>query len=99
MVNEAVRLCPIGLTTGARIVVTLLWTHNAAVTGSETPEAGKTVSLTEALIRLTVAFNTVDHAGKKQRQMTAYQGIQVNSLITNGKVVLHVTRELRDHFS
>ena len=59
----------------------------------------KTVSLTEALIRLTVAFNTVNHAGKRQRQMAAYQGVQVNSFITNGKVVLHVTRELGDHFS
>ena len=98
MVNEAVRLCPIGLSTGARIVVTLLWTHNAAIAGSETPEAGKTVSLTEALIRLTVAFNTVNHAGKRHRQMAAYQGVQVNSFITNRKMVLHVTREFGDHF-
>ena len=76
MVNKAVRLCPIGLTTGARIVVTLLWTHNAAVTGSETPEAGKTVSLTEALIRFTVAFNTINHARKRQRQMLPINGFR-----------------------
>jgi hypothetical protein len=99
VVNKAVRLCPIGLTTGARIVVTLFWTHNAAIAGSETPEAGETVSLTEALIRLTVAFNTVNYAGKRQRKMAAYQRVEVNSVISNGKVVLHVTRELGDHFS
>tara|TARA_B100000242_G_scaffold260920_1_gene206492 strand:- start:977 stop:1261 length:285 start_codon:yes stop_codon:yes gene_type:complete len=93
------RLCPIGLTTGARIVVTLLWTHDAAIAGSETPKAGKTVSLTEALIRLTVAFNTVNYAGKRQRKMAAYQRVEVNSVISNGKVILHVARELGDHFS
>ena len=83
MVDEAIILRPIGLTTGALIEVTLLWAHDTAVASSQFFKARKAIPLIEALVCFPGAMHTVDDPGKFKRNVSANQRIERYPLLTN----------------